>query len=185
MSWCRSSGMSNSSWSRLKFAKQTVIRVRINSVHHTKPSHTTKMTQRQETSIIIKPGHRIHLELKKLNVTFSRDPHTGEQYSRNGRTDAKQQQSNTKVSTNRRFINLKIPILCETRETIPRTWSSNMSLLSNFTPRMARLGLARIETPDKTKSPWGGLRVLDLQTTRAIVMLGFSITHQDCTTPES
>ena len=53
--------------------------------------------------------------------------------------------------------NLKIPILRETRETIPRTWSSKMSLLSNFTPRMSRLGLARIETPDKTKSPRGNM----------------------------
>ena len=30
----------------------------------------------------------------------------------------------------------------------------------------ARLGLAQIETPDKTKSPWGGRRVLDLLTTK-------------------
>ena len=47
----------------------------------------------------------------------------------------------------------------ETRETIPRTWSSKVSLLSNFAQRMSRFELARIETTDKTKSPWGGLTV--------------------------
>ena len=37
---------------------------------------------------------------------------------------------------------------------------------SNFTPRMSRLGLVQMETPDKTKSPWGGFTVLDLLTTK-------------------
>ena len=46
-----------------------------------------------------------------------------------------------------------------------RTWSSKVSLFSNITPRMSRLGLVRIDTPDKTNSPWGGLTVLDLLTT--------------------
>ena len=32
------------------------------------------------------------------------------------------------------------------------------------------VGTARIETPDKTKSPWGGLTVLDLLT---FVLLAF------------
>ena len=36
---------------------------------------------------------------------------------------------------------------------------------------MSRLGLARIETPDKTKSPGGGLTVLDLLTTKALVLI--------------
>ena len=54
--------------------KQTLIRVRINLVQYTKPSHTTSMTQRQETLIETKPGDRIHLALKKLKVTFSSWP---------------------------------------------------------------------------------------------------------------
>ena len=41
-----------------------------------------------------------------------------------------------------------------------------------------RLGLARIEASDKTKSPRGGLTVLDLLTTKAFVLFGFSIMHQ-------
>ena len=65
----------------------------------------------------------------------------------------------TEVSTNIRFTNLKIPILWETRETIPRTWPLKVSLLSNFTARMSRVGLERIETADKTKSPWEGFPV--------------------------
>ena len=50
---------------------------------------------------------------------------------------------------------------------------SKVSLLPNFKPRMARLWLARIETPDKTKSPYGGLTVLDLLTTKILVLLGW------------
>ena len=36
----------------------------------------------------------------------------------------------------------------------------------------SRLAQAQIETPDKTKSPWEGFTVLDLQTTKALVLLG-------------
>ena len=35
-----------------------------------------------------------------------------------------------------------------------------------------------METPDKTKSPLGGLTVLELLTTKALVLLVFSFTHQ-------
>ena len=80
--------------------------------------------------------------------------------------------------TNIRFTNLKIPILWETQETIQCTRSSKVSMLSNVTPSMSRLGVTSIETPDKTKSPWGGLTVLDLLTTKALVLLGFIIMHQ-------
>ena len=67
----RSSSMSNTSRSRWKVAEQTVIRVRINLVQHTTPSNTPSMTQRQKTPMRTKPGHRIHLALEKLKVTFS------------------------------------------------------------------------------------------------------------------
>ena len=43
------------------------------TLYNIKPSHTTSMTQ-QETRIGTKPGHRIHLALKKLKVTFSSWP---------------------------------------------------------------------------------------------------------------
>ena len=49
----------------------------------------------------------------------------------------------TQVSTKTSVTNLKIPILSETRFTIPRTWSSNVSLLSSFTSMVLRLGLMR------------------------------------------
>ena len=73
MSCCRSSSMSNSSGNRWKLVEQTVIRVRIYLVHHTKLSHAKAMTQ-QETLIGTKPGHLIHLSPEKLNVTFSSWP---------------------------------------------------------------------------------------------------------------
>ena len=52
-------------------AEETVIRVLISLAQHTKPSYTTSMTQRQETLIGTKPGHRIHPMLKKLKVTLN------------------------------------------------------------------------------------------------------------------
>ena len=51
-----------------------VIRVRIDLVQHTKLGNMTLMTRRQETLIRIKNGHRIHLVLKKLMVTFNSWP---------------------------------------------------------------------------------------------------------------
>ena len=42
---------------------------------------------------------------------------------------------------------------------------AKVSLLSNFTPRMSRLGLEQMETPDNIKSPFGGFTVLDRLTT--------------------
>ena len=38
--------------------------------------------------------------------------------------------------------------------------------------------IARIETPDKTKSLWGEITVLYLLTTKDFVLLGFSIMRQ-------
>ena len=40
------------------------------------------------------------------------------------------------------------------------------------------LGLAQMETPDKTKSLCGEFTVLDLLTTEALVLLHFSLVHQ-------
>ena len=54
--------------------EQIVIRVLINFVQHTKPSHKTSMTERQETLMRTKTANRIHLALKKLKVKFSSWP---------------------------------------------------------------------------------------------------------------
>ena len=43
---------------------------------------------------------------------------------------------------------------------------------------MLRLGPTQIETLDKTKSLRGGPTVLDLLTTKALILFGFSIMHQ-------
>ena len=75
MSRSRRSGMSNSERSRWKLTEQTMIRIRINLVQHTQ-CNMTSMTQRRECLIRAKPGHRIHLTLEKLKITFSsRPPH--------------------------------------------------------------------------------------------------------------
>ena len=44
--------------------------------------------------------------------------------------------------------------------------------------KFVKVGTALIKTSDKTKSPWGQFTVLDLLTTRALVLLGFSFMHQ-------
>ena len=76
MSCSCSSVMSNSDRSRWKLTEQTMTQVRINLVQHTQCSNMTSMTQRQESLIRAKPGHRIHLPLEKLKMTFrSRPPH--------------------------------------------------------------------------------------------------------------
>ena len=69
-------GVSNSDRSRWKLTEQTMIRVRINLPQHTQCSNITWMTQRQESLVRAKPGHRIHLALEKMKMTFSsRPPH--------------------------------------------------------------------------------------------------------------
>ena len=83
--------------------------------------------------------------LEKLKATLSSWPI----HSRTILKDCEKKCKLATKSTNIRFPNLKIPILRETRETIPRTWFSKVSLLSNFTPRMSRLRLARMKIPDK------------------------------------
>ena len=76
MSCSRRSGMSNSDRSRWKLAEETMVLVRINFVQHTQPSNMTSMTQRQESVIRAKHGHRINLALEKLKITsISRPPH--------------------------------------------------------------------------------------------------------------
>ena len=114
MGWGSRSSMSNSCRRRYKLAEQTVNQVQINLVQHTQPSNITSMTQRQETLMWTYPGHRIHLALKQLKVTFSCWPHELENNTQG--LGVKMQNSNevTKVSTNLRFTNLKIPILSET-----------------------------------------------------------------------
>ena len=82
------------------------------------------------------------------------------------------------MSTKTLFTNLKIPILSNIRFTIPLAWCSKLNLLSNFTPRMSRVGLVRMETPEKIKSLRGGYTVLNQLRTKASVLFGFSIMHQ-------
>ena len=67
---------------------------------------------------------------------------------------------------------------------IPILWVTG-ACCQNFTPRMSRLWLARIETPEKIKSPWGGLKILDPQTTKASFPYDSVSCTSDCTTPES
>ena len=66
--------MMNSDRSRSKLTEQTISRVRINLVQHTQFSNMKSMTQRQESLIMTKPGHRIYLALEKMKMKFRRRP---------------------------------------------------------------------------------------------------------------
>ena len=171
--------MLNSGTSRWKLTEQTLIRVRINLVQHIQSSNMTSMTQWQETLIRAKSGHRIHLALEKLKMTFSsRQSHR--------RTILKDWENKCIVAMKQHRGIHKDTLhqpqnsnsLRDTGDKKSRTYSLKVSLLQNFTPRMSTLGLAQMETPDNTKSPWGGFTVLDLLTTKALVLLGFTIIHQ-------
>ena len=168
MSCSRSSGMSNSDRSRWKLSEQTMIRVLINFVQHTQCSNMTSMTQRQERLIKAKPGHRIHLALEKLKITFSSSPW-------HRRTIHKDWESKCRVATkqHRDILNVMLHQPQTTnsfRDKLDDTTYMVLEgepILSNCTPRMSRLELAQMETPDKIKSPWGGFTVLYLLTTKA------------------
>ena len=94
------------------------------------------------------------------------------------RTNTKLQRRYTEVCKNIRFTTSKYQFSETLGKLYSGTWSLKVSFISNVQPGMSRLGPARIETPDKTKSPWGGFTALDLLTTKALVLLGFSIMHQ-------
>ena len=137
-----------------------MIRFRINFAQHTQCSNMTSMPQRQESLIRAKPGNRIHLALEQLKMTFSsRPPHR--------RTILKNSDNKCIVAT-KQHRGLHIDTLPQPQNTNTlrdtrdntRTWSSKMSRLSNFTPRISRLELAQMETTDKTKSPCGGFTVM-------------------------
>ena len=72
-----------------ELTEQTTIRVRINHVQHTQFINVMTMTQRQETLIRARPGHRIHLALENMKKKHSAaERHTGEQHYMIGRTIA-------------------------------------------------------------------------------------------------
>ena len=155
-----------------------MIRVRINLVEHTQCRNMTSMTQRQESLIRAKPGHRIQMALEKLKMAFSSRPPPR-------RAILKDLENKCIAATKPHWGVYKDTLhqpqntnSLRTRETIPRTWSSNVSLLSNSTPRVSRWRLAQMETIDKTKTPRRGLTALDLITAKTLILLGFSAMHQ-------
>ena len=161
---CSCTGISNSDRSRWQLTKQTMIPVRINLVQHTQCSNLTSMTQRQESLISAKPGHQIHLALEKLKMTFSSKP----PYRRTVLKDcevkwilARKKHRDVQKDTLHQPQNTNS--LRDTGDNTTRMLFE-VRMLSHFTPRMLRSGLAQMETPGKTKSSWGMVTVLDLLT---------------------
>ena len=136
------------------------------------------VTQRQESLIKARPGHRIHLALEKLKTTFSNTP--------------PHRRTILKDWENKYIVTVK-QHRCVHKRTLhqPQNTNSLRDMGDNTTDMVfegepavklpaknVKGGTSANGNPDKTKSTRGGLAVLDLLTTKALVLLGFSIMHQ-------
>ena len=146
-----------------------MIRVRINLVQHTQCSNMTSMTQRQESLEYTSFSTGIHIALEKLKMTFSSRPI-------HRRTILKDWEIKCMVATKQhRGVH---------NDTLHQSQNTNsLRDTRGYTARMVvecepTVKLAHMETPDRTKSPWGWFTVLDLLKTKAVVLWGFSIMHQ-------
>ena len=74
---------------RWTLTQQTVIQNWINLVHYTHPSNTTSMTQRQETQMRTMLATEYTWRSRSWRCRSASALHTGEQYSRIGRTNTK------------------------------------------------------------------------------------------------
>ena len=165
-----------------------MILVRINLVQHKQCSKMTLMTQRQESLIRAKNGHRIytwHSSSWRWHSSADPTPENntrglGEQmHSSNEATQRCPQRHASPTSIYQFFERQKrqygAPMFQHYKQP---EWSSKVILLWNFTQRISTLGLAQMETVERIKSSWGGFTVQNLLTTKALVLWGFSIMHQ-------
>ena len=112
------------------------------------------MTQRQESLIRSKPGHNIHLALKKLEMTFSRRPHTlenntqvlGEQ--RHGNNEATQRcqpkNTNSMRDTTTHMVFEGEPAVKHIAKNIEVGTSANSN------PRQDQVSMGRVHSPGST-----------------------------------
>ena len=144
-----------------------------NLVQHTQCSNMTN-----ESLIRAKPGRRIHLALEKLKMTSSsRPPHR--------RTILKDWENKCIVAT-KQHIGIHKDRLHQPQNTNSlRDTRDNTAHIVFESENAVKLHAKDIEdrtcangNPSKTKSPWGGFTVLDLLTTKDIVLLGFRNMHQ-------
>ena len=142
----------------------------MNFVQHTHPSNAAAVIKRLKNLIRPEPRDCMNLTVKKPQVTAgSRPP--------NRRTIFKDREDEGVVTAKQhRGVSIHSLHLPSSRYqfsarlvTQNHAHDSNVSLQSNLTPRMSRLGLDSMGTPDKPKSPWGGYTVLDLLTTKALL----------------
>ena len=148
MSCGRSSRMSIFSRSRWMLTEQTVIRVRINLVQHTKLS-----SDRDKTWPPITPrAQEAEGDIQQLTPTPESDTQRlGEQMQYSG-NEVTQRCPQMYVSPTSKYQFSERHVIQYHTHGL-RMWACCQS----FTSMMPRLGLARIETPDMTKSSWGGL----------------------------
>ena len=170
-----SSGMSNSNRSRWKLTEQTMIRVRINFVQHTQCSSMTSMTQIQESLIRVKPGHRIHLALEKLKRAFSSRP-------AQRRTILKGWENKCIVATKHHRGVHKDRLHQPQNTNSLRVMGDNITHIYfedepavKLPAKNVKVGTSTNGNPGQDQVTMGGLTIRELLTTKALVLLGFSI----------
>ena len=160
--------------SRWKLSKQTMIRVRINPVQHTQYSNVTSNTMTSNFDqgkawLPDTPGARkVKDDIEQLTPTPENNTQgLGEKMHHFNEATHRCPQRHASPTSKYKFSERQEK---QYHAHGLRRWAC---MLSDFTQRMSRLGLAQMETPDKTKSPWGGFAVLqDILTTKALVLYG-------------
>ena len=97
-----------------------------------------------------KPGHRMHLALKKLKVTVSSWIPDRRTVLRIRRSNAKGKWSNMIVPSK---TLIAIPIVWKSRDTMSCTWAAKVSFPSNSTPKISRFGQTSIGSTYLKKRP--------------------------------
>ena len=133
------SGMSNSDRRIWKLTEQTMIQVRINLVQFRQCSNMTSMTTTRKSDQskvwpLNTPGST-HIE-EHTPTPENNTQGLGEQMHSSNKVTQRCPQTLASPTSKYQFF--------QTRETIPSTCSSKVSQLSDFTPRISRLGLVQI-----------------------------------------
>ena len=133
------------------------------------------MTQRQESLIRAKPGHRIHLTFKKLNMTSSsRQTHW--------KTILKDWENKCLIATKQhRGIHKDTLHQSQNINSLTDKGVDTTHMVFEDEPAAklhnVEVGSSANGNPRQDQVTMGRLTVLDLLTTKALVLFGFSIMH--------
>ena len=137
----------------------------------------TSMTQRQESLIRAKPGHRIHLALEKLKTLSSRPPHR--------RTILKDWENKCIVAMKQhRGVHKDTLHQPQNNNSLRDAGDNTTHMVFEGEPSVklhtknVKVGTSTNGNPRQDQVTMGRVVVLDLLTTKTLVLLRFSIVHQ-------